>query len=160
MRREDRRITEDNEIVDILHSAEIVHLGLMDGGYPYIVPLHYGFIYEDGKLTLYMHGAVEGKKLDLIRSNENAFIEIDNNNGIVSGGEIPCRYGAAYASIMAKGKAEIVENVEEKIKGLELLMSNQTHRNFEITPMMTRSVSVIKFSAEEMSAKARKVAAK
>ena len=153
MRREDRRITEDNEIVDILRSAEIVHLGLMDGEYPYIVPLHYGFIYEDGKL-------VEGKKLDLIRSNENAFIEIDNNNGIVSGGEIPCRYGAAYASIMAKGRAEIVENVEEKIKGLELLMSNQTHRNFEITPMMTRSVSVIKFSAEEMSAKARKVAAK
>ena len=38
MRREDRRITEDNEIVDILHSAEIVHLGLMDEGYPYIVP--------------------------------------------------------------------------------------------------------------------------
>ena len=57
-------------------------------------------------------------------------------------------------------RALVVENVEEKIKGLELLMSNQTHRNFEITPMMTRSVSVIKFSAEEMSAKARKVAAK
>ena len=43
MRRQDRRVTDIEEIKSILNSTRIIHLGMMDGDYPYVVPLHFGF---------------------------------------------------------------------------------------------------------------------
>lgn len=56
MRRKDREITDIKEILDIVGKTQILHLGLFDEGYPYVVPLHYGYEYDDGKLIFYMHG--------------------------------------------------------------------------------------------------------
>ena len=41
-----------------------MHLGLFDEGYPYVVPLHYGYIFDGGKLVFYVHCANEGHKLE------------------------------------------------------------------------------------------------
>lgn len=46
MRRKDREITDINEILNMIDKTKILHLGLFDKGYPYIVPLHYGYVYE------------------------------------------------------------------------------------------------------------------
>ena len=43
MRRQDRKVTDIHEIKGILNSTRIIHLGLMDGDYPYVVPLHFGY---------------------------------------------------------------------------------------------------------------------
>ena len=45
MRRKDREVSEISEILKIADSAEILHLGLFDGEYPYVVPLHYGYVF-------------------------------------------------------------------------------------------------------------------
>ena len=51
MRRKDREITDINEILELVAKTDVLHLGLFDGDYPYIVPLHYGYEYADGTLT-------------------------------------------------------------------------------------------------------------
>ena len=43
IKRKDREITDKKEIQEIIKKAKILHLGLIDDNYPYIVPLHYGF---------------------------------------------------------------------------------------------------------------------
>lgn len=60
MRRKDREITDIGEILQIVDRAKILHLGLFDGEYPYIVPLHFGYAYENEMLTFFMHGARKG----------------------------------------------------------------------------------------------------
>ena len=62
MRRKDREITDREQILEILKNAKILRLGLFDDVYPYVVPLHYGFTFRDGKLAFYAHGAQEGLK--------------------------------------------------------------------------------------------------
>lgn len=57
MRRKDHEVTDINEILKIVDKAKILHLGLFDGEYPYIVPLHYGYEYKNGNLIFYMHCA-------------------------------------------------------------------------------------------------------
>ena len=156
MRRKDREVTEINEILKIIGKAKILHLGLFDEGYPYIVPLHYGYEYQDGKLTFYMHSAKEGYKLERIRSNPRVCVELECDVELVSGGDIPCKYGAAFASVIGRGTAEIVAGEPEKIHGLKLLMSNQTGREFEIDGRMASSVEVIAVTVSEFSAKMRK----
>lgn len=54
MRRKDREITDIDKIETIIASARYMHLGMFDGEFPYIVPLHYGYQMEKGKLTFYV----------------------------------------------------------------------------------------------------------
>ena len=156
MRRSDRAITDLFEIQQILDKTKTLHLGLFDEGYPYIVPLHYGYELKDGSLTFYMHGAREGHKLDLIRSNPNVCVELDCDIELISGGEVPCNYGSTYSSVIARGKAELVTDEAEKIHGLNLLMKHQTGHTFEFDSRMAASVAVIKVTADSYTAKARK----
>ena len=57
MRRKDREVTDIDKIETIIASVRYMHLGMFDGEFPYIVPLHYGYQMEKGKLTFYVHCA-------------------------------------------------------------------------------------------------------
>lgn len=157
MRRKDREITDLAEIEKIIRKARVLHLGLLDGDAPYVVPLHYGYILETGKLTFYMHCAKEGHKLDLIRANPKAFVEIDTDETPISGGDDPCKYGASYASVMGGGRARIVEDTAEKMGALAILMRTQTGREFAINEQMAASVAVIRVDIDEFTAKRKPV---
>lgn len=155
MRRKDREITDINEILELVAKTDVLHLGLFDGEYPYVVPLHYGYEYADGTLTFYMHGAREGHKLDLINANPNVCVELENDVELIPG-DVACAYGSSFASVIGRGTASIVTDEEEKIKGLKLLMENQTGRAFEIDAGMAAAVAVIKVTTDNFTAKARR----
>ncbi|MBR2582219.1 MAG: pyridoxamine 5'-phosphate oxidase family protein [Oscillospiraceae bacterium] len=155
MRRKDREITDAGEIREILARARVMHLGLYDGEYPYVVPMHYGFTFEDGKLTLYAHCAKEGRKLDLIRRDGRVFVEIDTDEALVPGAAA-CSWGACYASVMGRGRAAIVDDEDEKCRALALLMKTQTGKEFSFTPAMAAAVTVLRVDVESYTAKARR----
>ncbi len=157
MRRKDREITGMDQVLDIVEGAKILHLGLMDDdGYPYIVPLNYGYETAGGSLIFYMHSAKDGHKLDRIRQNPKVCIELECDTELVPGGDIPCRYGLTYASVIGWGMAEIVEDEQEKVRGLKLLMKNQTGRDFEMDGRMASAVEVLKVVVPHFTAKARR----
>ncbi len=155
MRRKDREITDSKRIEEILNGAKYLHLGLFDDAYPYVVPLHYGYSFDGDNLTFYMHSAKEGHKLDLIHKNPCVCIELDCDARLISGGDIACKYGSSFASVIGRGRAVIINDVSEKIAGLKLLMNNQTGRDFDISEAMAAGVAVIKVEIDEFSAKGR-----
>ena len=155
MRRSDREVTDYQQIKSIIEQAKVVHIGMIDNGRPYVVPMQYGFVFTGGKLTLYVHCAKEGRKLDIIKKNPCVFIELETNVAIVSGGDVPCKYGSKYASVMGDGTAAIVEDTDEKIYGLKLLMKAQTGKDFEISGQMTKSVTVLRIDVPRITAKSR-----
>lgn len=155
MRRTDREVTDEGKIREILEKAQIVHVGMIDDDRPYVVPMHYGYQYEEGVLTLYMHGAKEGRKCDILEKNPQVFIEIETDVEDVGGGEVPCNYGSSYASVMGDGKADIVTDVAEKIEALQILMCTQTKRDFVITEQMCQSVQVFRIVVPHLTAKCR-----
>ena len=155
MRRADRAVTDYQQIYSIIEQAKVVHIGMIDNDRPYVVPMQYGFVFADGQLTLYVHCAKEGRKLDIIKRNPRVFIELETEAAIISGGDIPCKYGSEYASVMGDGTAVVVENVAEKIFGLQLLMKTQTGRDFEITAQMATSVTVLRIDVPCVTAKSR-----
>lgn len=154
MTRREREVTDINEIVKILDKSKVLHLGLVDGDEPYVVPMNYGYLMQDGKLTIYLHGAKRGRKIDVMRANPKVFFELDCDIQPFEG-DIACRYGITYASVMGKGIAEIVEDVEEKKKALSVLMKTQTGKDFEFEDKMVAFVSVIRIDVAEFTAKHR-----
>ena len=155
MRRTDREITDRGEIRAILERARVLRLGLNAEAEPYVVPMHYGFSFEEGKLRFYVHCAKEGRKLELLRRDGRVFVEIDTDEALLPGA-LPCAWGAAYACVMARGRAAVVEDAEEKAEGLRLLMRTQTGREHAISPAMAAAVTVLRIEVEEFSAKARR----
>ena len=155
MRRSDREVTDYQQIYTIIEKAKVVHIGMIDNDHPYVVPMQYGFIFTDSRLTLYVHCAKEGRKLDILKKNPCVFIELETDVAIVSGGDIPCKYGSEYASVMGDGTAVIVEDVAEKISGLRLMMKTQSGRDFDITEQMAASVTVLRIDVPYITAKSR-----
>ena len=155
MRRKDREITSLRDITDIVDKAKILHLGLVDDGCPYVVPLHYGYVREGNMYVFYMHSANEGHKLDLIKENSNVCIELECDVEMISGGNVPCKYGASYKSFIGRGCAEIVDDAQEKVKGLNIFMQHQTRKEFDIDEAMASSVTVIRVRVEEFTAKSK-----
>jgi len=154
MTRREREITDPARILEILNTAKIVHIGLVDGDEPYVVPMNYGFTLEDGTLTLYLHGATRGRKLDLMRTNPKVFFSVECDVQSFDG-DVACRYGTSYSSVMGRGTAEILEDVEAKKAGLSLFMKSQTGKDFTFDDRMVSIVSVIKIHVTDYTAKHR-----
>jgi nitroimidazol reductase NimA-like FMN-containing flavoprotein (pyridoxamine 5'-phosphate oxidase superfamily) len=154
MRRKDKEIIDIDEKLKIIEKCKVCRLGLSENNYPYIIPLNYGFSYYNGKLTLYFHGATEGKKIDIIKKNNNACFEIDCDAKLIEG-DNPCNYGYEYKSIIGFGKIFILETKEEKINGLNYLMKQQTGKDikYNFTEDEINNVIVYKMLAEEFTGK-------
>jgi len=154
MTKRERQVTDHEEILKILDKCKILHLGLVDGDEPYVVPMNYGYVMEGEQLTLYMHGATKGYKLDLMRKNPKVFFEMECD---VQGfeGEIACQYGTVYQSIMGRGRAEIIEDPQRKIEAMKLFMKSQTGRDFEFSEKMVSAVALIRIDVSEYTAKRR-----
>ncbi len=154
MTRREREVTDINKILEILDKSKVLHLGLVDGDEAYVVPMNYGYTYENDKLTLYLHGARRGRKLDLIRQNPKVFFEMDCDI-VPFEGDVACKYGITYSSIMGRGLAEITEDPEEKMKALSVLMKTQTGKDFEFNEKLVSVVTVIRIDVLEFTAKNR-----
>ena len=154
MTRREREVTDMQEILGILDRAKIVHVGMIDGDAPYVVPMNYGYTMEDGKLTLYLHGATAGRKLDIIRANPKVFVEIDTDI-VPFSGAAACQHGVCYSSIMGEGVAELVEDIPGKKEGLTILMKTQTGKDFTFVDKMVMGVTVIKVHVSDYTAKKR-----
>ena len=156
MTKRELQITDENRIRQILDAAKVLHLGLAVDNEPYVVPMNYGYTMENGKPVLYLHSAVRGKKLDMIRQNPKVFFELDCER-IPFAGELPCQYGLSYASVMGRGTARIVEDVEEKKRAMSVLMKTQTDRDFSFEDRLVSIVAVIRIDVAEYTAKYRPV---
>ena len=150
----ERQVTDPEQIIHILDTAKVLHLGLAVNNEPYVVPMNYGYTMEDGKLVLYLHSALQGKKLDMMRANPNVFFEIDCDL-MPFEGRVPCQYGLVYSSIMGRGTAQIVEDVEEKKQAMTILMKTQTGKDFTFEDRLVSIVAVIRIDVAEYTAKHR-----
>lgn len=154
MTRRERQVTDINEILKILDNSKVLHLGLVDGDEPYVVPMNYGYTYENEKLTIWLHCARQGRKLDVMRVNPKVFFEMEY--GITPfEGEVACKYGITYSSLMGRGVATIIEDVETKKIALSALMKAQTGRDFSFEDKMAEVVGVVKIDVIEFTAKHR-----
>ena len=112
MRRKDKMKTYE-EAVQILGECTNGVLSVTgDDGYPYGVPVSY--IYHDGKI--YFHCAGEGHKLDAIKADSRVSFTVVGADEIA-----PEKFTTMYKSVIAFGRASIIDTDEEKMAALNLI---------------------------------------
>lgn len=156
MRRKDREVTDLMEIEAIIRRCDCVHLALMDGEKPYVVPLNFGLSRENGGFVFYMHSALEGKKLELLRQNPQGAFCLDTGHRVLEGGT-GCTWSFAYESVMGQGTLALVEEPAEKRRGLECIFRQYAgERELSMPEEALNTVAVLRLTVEEITGKCRK----
>ena len=78
----EKMITDEQEIIRILDESKVVHVGMVDGDEPYVVPMNYGYTLENGKLTIWLHGSKRGRKQQIERSILTTVSNTSVNRGV------------------------------------------------------------------------------
>lgn len=153
MRRGDREVADRNEIAEIFEKADACRIAFAADNIPYIVCMNYGFEWAGDFPVLYFHCAHEGKKIDLLKQNNYVCFQLDTNHELQY---IPEKTYCTmnYESIVGMGVIEIIDNNEERKKGLDLLMYRY---NREIPAQYPESslqrTTVLRLSVTELTAK-------
>jgi nitroimidazol reductase NimA-like FMN-containing flavoprotein (pyridoxamine 5'-phosphate oxidase superfamily) len=154
MRRKDKQIHEITAVKAIIRENNLLHLGLADNNIPYVVPMNYGF---DGE-NLFLHCAVEGKKLDIIRRNKAekgtpCFFEIvDSVKLYIVEDSSECT--TYFRSVMGNGKIFIIDDPEERYEGLKIILKHTINRELEPLPASTlKKTCILKIIPGELTGK-------
>ena len=148
MRRSDRAITDPAELESILREALVCRMGICDGEIPYVVPMNYG--YRDG--CVFLHSALEGRKIEVLRKNPNVCLEFEKDVELVAAEE-PCSFSMKYRSVIASGKAVFLEGAEEKTRGLNAIMAQYTGKEYTFPQQALERIVVIRVDLDEVSGK-------
>ena len=129
-RRTRNEIIGEEEKAALLRGGNHVSIALCDGDTPYIVTLSYGF--DAPGNCLYFHCANKGDKLDFIRKNPKACATIIKDNGYLA---TKCEHD--YETLVIRGRMGIVEGLEEKKRGLQVLLD---HLERDPKPIFERNI--------------------
>lgn len=153
MRRPKREIKETEEICQVINECKVCRLGLNDNGAVYIVPVNFGYTYEEGKFIFYFHSAKVGRKMEVLKESPKACVELDCRHGLMEA-EKPCGHSYYFASFIGSGTAVIEEDAQEKLKGLKIIMKHQTGREFDnFEEKWVNAAAVVKIEVSDYACK-------
>ena len=149
MRRKEKEITDITEIERIIRSGAVCRIGLCVDDVPYIVPMYYGY----RNRCLYFHAALKGKKLDMIKQNNQVCFEIDVESKIVNTG-VPCDWKNSYESVIGSGIASVIKDPAEKMLALNVLIEHYSPgTSYDFPNKNVQRTAVIKIEITEMTGK-------
>ena len=131
MRRGKRAVHDAEAIRGIVERCRTLRLGLSDEHGVFVVPLSFGYDWQQAPssgepfaLTLWVHCAGEGRKLDALSvPGARVAVEMDAELGVIEG-DFSCAYSLAYESIMGTASARRALSADEKLHGLARIMEH------------------------------------
>jgi len=150
MRRKDRAMSEA-EAISILETAQVGTLATVsEENIPYLVPM--SFVYTQG--AIYLHCAVEGKKLDNIRGNNNICFNVVEAVEL-----LPAAFSTKYKSVNVFGKIAVVEAQEEKRQSLIAIVKKYSPDFYEAglqyIDNAIEKIKVLKIEVSRITGKAK-----
>jgi nitroimidazol reductase NimA-like FMN-containing flavoprotein (pyridoxamine 5'-phosphate oxidase superfamily) len=152
MRKANQEITDPAVLEEILSGGQIIRLAMCDGGKPYLLPFNYGY----RKGIIYIHSAIEGRKIDVLRKHPTVSFEVEDGVGIIPGKK-PCNWSTRYRSVVGEGTAEIVTNVAGKREGMEVIMAQHglegtpEFDDSELSRMVLLKIAIFSMSGKQSS---------
>lgn len=141
---------EKTEIEKVLREMDFGYLGMSNNAKPYVIPMSYA--YQENRI--YLHAALKGLKLEYIRNNPRVCFTVAEQQQLVTNHN-PCEFSVRYRSVIATGKAKLVEEPDEKIAVLQIIAAKYSPNivSLDIDTRQANSVAVIVIDIEEITGK-------
>jgi nitroimidazol reductase NimA-like FMN-containing flavoprotein (pyridoxamine 5'-phosphate oxidase superfamily) len=149
VRRAEHEIKDRAAVQVVLDRAEYLILGLCREGEPYTVPVCFGC--ADG--VIYFHTGAQGLKMDILRANPRVSFTAVVDAAPVKG-ETFCKWNMDFQSVIGLGRAEIVTDEAEKIKGLAAVTAHYAGPGeYDFPPDKVRAATVVRIDPDTMTGK-------
>ena len=133
----------------ILKNAELLHLAMNDNGAPYALCVNFGY---DGE-AIYIHGADEGRKIDILKGNPEVCFQAYTDYQMVVKKKA-CHFTARYRSVVGMGRAEFLTAPQDKRYGLDILMRQcAPGEEYTFGDDVVGRTAVIRIAIESMTGK-------
>ena len=153
MRKKERELTAPEEIDAIIRDADCIRLAFADGPCPYIVPVNFGYEREGDVRRFYIHSALEGRKVDLIRKLGQAGFELDCR-GKLAPAEKACGFTYYFGSVIGTGRVVELTDPAEKVRAMQVLMGHYSDKtDWELPAAMMAKTAMFCLTVEDLSAK-------
>lgn len=140
------------EAVEALMTKQAVgHLATLNSdGFPYVTPVHFVFTGTE----ILIHGLNRGQKLTNIQTNDKVCFEVEEMAGLILDDKA-CDVNTKYQSVIAFGKASMVEDTAEKIEALNKVVAKYTPQlsGQEYPDNMLKGTGIIKITIESITGK-------
>lgn len=150
MKRKEREMSRE-EAERFLEAAAVGRLAMCHGDEPYVVPLL--FHYDRGGGEILLHCAKKGRKIDAIHANASVCFEVDEMKGVVSA-DAPCEFDLLYQSVIATGKAVLLDDPEAKAAALNKIFGKYAGgHGGSISAEMAKGTQIIRVEVTVLSGK-------
>ena len=147
-----RPITLKEELERIIRQCEVCSLAMVGPeGKPYVIPMNFGYDNE----VICLHSSRTGKKIDILKRNNRVCVSFSTDHELRWQSEnVACSYSMKYRSVLAHGRVEFVEDMEEKVKCLNVIMKQYTDREYTYNDPALLDVMVFRVVVETMEGRA------
>lgn len=150
MRRSQKEVTDKAIMYDIIERCDVVRVGFSVNDVPYIVPMNFGF--KDD--VFYFHGAQEGRKIDMMKTNPKVCFELDTDHQLVGKSDRACDWTMTFASIIGNGTISIVTDTQAKIQALNVIMQQYGGKDaYQYSQKMLERINILRLDIEDMTCK-------
>ena len=152
MRRPERELTDKETIAAILRQAPVGRIATVNQkGIPVIKPVN--FLYLDRKI--YIHSSMKGEKIKDIKRGSPICFEVDEPIAYVMASQVACKASYYYRSIIVKGKAILVKDLNKKLKVLKKMMEKYQPEGNDggISVEILKKTAIIEILIEEITGK-------
>ena len=152
LRRTEKSMDGQNEIEKVLASVRIMTVACCLENAPYLFTVD--FAWDSQARELWFHCATEGRKIKILQGNPRVCITVVEDRGYLDG---ECDH--AYRSLILEGKAQIVTDLSEKRRALELLARKHERQPEAVLARLTgndedvQKVGMVRVSVDSISGK-------
>ena len=162
MRRKEFDQRNDEEIEQFLHEMSFGFLGMLsEDDWPHVIPLN--FVYHKG--AIYIHGSKIGEKIRCMAKNNKVTFTVAKEFAVIpsyfTDPIYACPATAFFKSVLARGRSELLEDLQEKAEVFTVLMEKLQPEGgylpFDIQDSgyaaQLKSTAMVKIHIEQLTAK-------
>lgn len=148
------------ETSEILSAGLVAHVGFIEDGLPYVIPLSYHYDSEDPE-KLYLHGSVRSRALEVMANGAPVCVTVTITDGLVYSRKA-MNHSMNYRSVVLFGAAREVTDHDEKFALFDKMVQRYfpdrlLERDYNPPPASDLGVTaLIEVQIEEWNAKARR----
>lgn len=144
-----KHLTERAEMEAIIRRCPYCLVGMTDDeGAPYVIPMN--FAYADG--VVYLHSGPTGSKVGYLEARPTVCLTFSEGHELVwMHPQMACSYSMKARSVMCRGRARRVEDLDGKRRALDLMMRHYTDTPCGYSDPAVRHVLVWEVRVEQMT---------